>query len=48
MRWSRAWRWFDGNRDRLPAMARAARAKAERCTWDDYRRGVTRAVAQYV
>jgi glycosyltransferase involved in cell wall biosynthesis len=41
-------RWFDGNRDRLPAMGRAARAQAERCTWDNYRRCVTRAVAQYV
>ena len=41
-------RWFEGNRDRLPAMGRAARAQAERCTWESYRRCVTRAVAQYV
>jgi glycosyltransferase involved in cell wall biosynthesis len=41
-------RWFDRNRDRLPALSRAARANAERCTWDGYRRRVTAAVAPFV
>src|SRR5262249_655525 len=26
-------RWFDKNREQLPALSRAARAQAERCTW---------------
>jgi glycosyltransferase involved in cell wall biosynthesis len=41
-------RWFAGNRDRLPAMERAARAQAERCTWEGYRRSVTHAVAPFL
>ena len=41
-------RWFDHNRDRLPEMSRAARIKAERCTWEQYRRRVTEAVAPLV
>jgi starch synthase len=38
-------RWFSTNRDQLPAMKRAARAQAERCTWEHYRTKVTQAVA---
>jgi starch synthase len=41
-------RWCDKNRDLLPAMGRAARKKAEECTWDRYRRAVTEAIAAYV
>ena len=41
-------RWFDLNRHRLPALSRAARANAERCTWEHYRRRVTEAVAPLV
>lgn len=41
-------RWFDSHRDRLPAMKRAARAKAETCTWARYRKCVSDAVAPYV
>jgi glycosyltransferase involved in cell wall biosynthesis len=39
-------RWFADNRDRLPAMGRAARAKAETCTWEQYRWRVGDAVAR--
>ena len=38
-------RWFAANRDQLPAMRLAARAKAESCTWENYRRCVSEAVA---
>ena len=41
-------RWFDKNRELLPAMSRAARAQAERCTWDNYRRCITEAVTPFV
>ncbi len=37
-------RWFNQNRDCLPALSRAARAKAERCTWEYYRQCVTESV----
>jgi glycosyltransferase involved in cell wall biosynthesis len=40
-----ALRWFDANRQRLPEMRRAARARAEACTWENYRRAVSDAVA---
>jgi glycosyltransferase involved in cell wall biosynthesis len=43
-----ALRWFDQNRDRLPAMGRAARQQAELCTWERYRRAVTEATAPFV
>jgi glycosyltransferase involved in cell wall biosynthesis len=37
-------RWFDRNRDRLPALSQAARAQAGRYTWEHYRRRVSEAV----
>jgi hypothetical protein len=40
-------RWFNQNRSRLPAMGRAARKKAEECTWDRYRRAVTEATSAF-
>ena len=43
-----ALRWFNDHRERLPAMRRAARAQAERCTWETYRGAVTDAVAPFV
>jgi len=41
-------RWFYQNRHRLPALSRAARANAESCTWEHYRRRVTEAVAPLI
>lgn len=41
-------RWFSTHRDELPTMKLAARAKAETCTWDRYRRAVGDAVAPFV
>ena len=41
-------RWFDKNREQLPAMRRAARLRAERFTWANYRRSVNEAVAPFV
>ena len=41
-------RWFGSNRDRLPGMKRAARAKAETLTWTNYRRAVAEAVAALI
>ena len=41
-------RWFDRQRGQLPEMSRAAREQAERCTWENYRRCVTEAVAPFV
>jgi glycosyltransferase involved in cell wall biosynthesis len=41
-------RWFDKNREKLPAMSRAARTQAESCTWENYRRRVAEAVARFV
>jgi glycosyltransferase involved in cell wall biosynthesis len=43
-----ALRWFDQNRNRLPAMGRAARKQAELCTWERYRRAVTEATAGFL
>jgi len=43
-----ALRWFDQNRGRLPAMGRAARKRAEECTWERYRRSVTEGTAGFV
>ena len=43
-----ALRWFDQNRESLPAMGRAARKQAEICTWERYRRAVTEATAGFV
>jgi starch synthase len=40
-------RWFAQNRDRLPAMGRAARKQAEICTWERYRRSVTEATGSF-
>lgn len=37
-------RWFGANREQLPAMKRAARAKAEIFTWEKYRAAVSEAV----
>jgi glycosyltransferase involved in cell wall biosynthesis len=39
-------RWFDVNRDRLPAIKAAARNRAESLTWSSYRAAVSDAVAQ--
>ena len=41
-------RWFSTHRDRLPAMKQAARAKAETCTWERYRKCVSDAVTPFV
>ena len=41
-------RWFHRNREKIPAMSRAARAQAESCTWENYRRQVAEAVARFV
>jgi glycosyltransferase involved in cell wall biosynthesis len=41
-------RWFDTHREQLPMLSRAARAQAERCTWENYRRCVTEAVTPFV
>ena len=41
-------RWFDKNRDQLPKLSRAARAKAEMFSWENYRRCVTEAVTPFV
>jgi glycosyltransferase involved in cell wall biosynthesis len=43
-----ALRWFSGNRDRLPAMKRAARTMAEHFTWERYRECVRTAVAPFI
>ena len=43
-----ALRWFAAHRDRLPAMAGAARAVAQGHTWERYRQQVTAAVADFV
>jgi glycosyltransferase involved in cell wall biosynthesis len=40
-----ALRWFASNREKIPAMKTAARASAEKFTWENYRRCVTEAVA---
>jgi glycosyltransferase involved in cell wall biosynthesis len=40
-------RWFEQNRDRVPAMGLAARKQAEVCTWERYRRAVTQATARF-
>ena len=41
-------RWFHRHQGQLPEMSRAAREQAERCTWENYRRCVTEAVAPFV
>jgi len=41
-------RWFNQNRHRLPAMGRAARQRAELCTWQRYRRAVQESTAHFV
>jgi len=41
-------RWFDQNRNRLPAMARAARKQAELCSWERYRSVVREVTAGFV
>jgi glycosyltransferase involved in cell wall biosynthesis len=41
-------RWFDNNRERLTRLSDAARNKAERCSWDQYRGRVAEAVAPFV
>jgi alpha-maltose-1-phosphate synthase len=41
-------RWFYKNREQIPALSRAARIQAEACTWKNYRRCVTEAVAPLV
>jgi glycosyltransferase involved in cell wall biosynthesis len=41
-------RWFDNKREQLPMLSRAARVQAERCTWQNYRRCVTEAVAPFI
>jgi alpha-maltose-1-phosphate synthase len=43
-----ALRWFDKNRSCVPEMGRAARKKAEECTWNRYRRAVTEATSAFV
>ena len=40
--------WFEQHRGQLPELSRAARGQAERCTWENYRRCVTEAVAPFV
>lgn len=40
-------RWFERNRDRVPAMGIAARKQAEICTWERYRCAVTEATARF-
>ena len=40
-------RWFSEHRSRLPEMRVAARAAAEKCTWENYRRCVREASAPY-
>jgi alpha-maltose-1-phosphate synthase len=41
-------RWFNHNRSLLPAMGRAARKRAEECTWERYRRAVTEATSAFM
>ena len=41
-------RWFGANRDRIPGMKLAARARARAATWEAYRAGVSSAVAPLV
>lgn len=41
-------RWIDQNRNLLPALSRAARVNAERCTWEHYRGRVTDAVTPLI
>jgi alpha-maltose-1-phosphate synthase len=41
-------RWFERNRALLPSMANAARARAERCTWENYRERVRAATSAFV
>lgn len=43
-----ALRWFSSHRDQLPSMRRAARKRAEQCTWENYRQAVAAAVSHYL
>ena len=43
--WVEMLRWFAANCEKIPTMKRAARAKAETCTWAHYRQCVSAAVA---
>lgn len=43
-----ALRWAGANREKLPALGRAARSRALEHTWERYRRRVSEAVAPYV
>jgi glycosyltransferase involved in cell wall biosynthesis len=43
-----ALRWFDTHRGDMPALSRAARARAEACTWGAYRKAVVDAVRPIV
>ena len=40
--------WFKAHQGQLPSMAHAARAQAMKFTWENYRRGVSEAVAPFV
>lgn len=40
-------RWFSEHRDELSKMSKAARAAAEKCNWEAYRRRVREATAQF-
>jgi glycosyltransferase involved in cell wall biosynthesis len=40
--------WFDRHRDEVSAMGRAARVRAERWTWSNYRLALTQAVSKFV
>lgn len=41
-------KWFDQHRGQLPELSRAARERAGSCTWEEYRRCVTKAVTPFV
>jgi starch synthase len=41
-------RWFDNNREQLTRLSAAARNRAERCSWNQYRGRVAVAVAPFV
>lgn len=43
-----ALRWFDQHRDLIPEMGRAARKRAEQCTWERYRDSLAAATAAFV
>ena len=41
-------RWFDKNREKLPQLRRSALARAQGCTWQNYRRCVSEGVGPFV